>query len=251
MKKAMILSIGVVLVASAALASNTGFKLNYTLDKITGKSGNNWVGVPYFYFPDGDPTNPNPQGGLVFCNDMNEALGDPSKKGSKVSLIWRFDTSKDRPISQSCTGTFDSWTMKKGEGYQFTTVLDKNIVNIVGSHDDTHAKNKVVAPATPTLVVLDKKVGKSGNNWISVPYHSKADTALQICNDLNDVANLDATSDPARGTKVSLVWRFDTSKDRPVSNSCTGTFSAFTPKVGEGLQATAAADATGVSFQVY
>lgn len=180
MKKITALSLGLVLVAGTAFASNTGFKLNYTLKKPGSVSGNNYVSLPYFYFPDGNVNNTT-QKLVDVCNDVNEGV-----KSSKVTQIFFFDTANDKPGFQNCAATFGTKFLLTGEGYSFIPVLDGTTVNIVGSHNDAWAKNKVVSPATPTYIVLKKPGSVSGNNWTSVPYHSIADTLVQLCNDVND-----------------------------------------------------------------
>ena len=53
MKKSTFLGLGLALIASSAFASNTGFKLNYPLVQNATGSSNNWLSLPYFYFPNG------------------------------------------------------------------------------------------------------------------------------------------------------------------------------------------------------
>ncbi|MFC2173129.1 hypothetical protein ACFLU6_10925, partial [Acidobacteriota bacterium] len=52
MKKLAMVSM-LLLIASTALASNTGFKLNYDITVITGTLNNVPISLPYFYFPGG------------------------------------------------------------------------------------------------------------------------------------------------------------------------------------------------------
>src|ERR1044072_4392381 len=58
MKNTAYLAAAVMLVAGTASASNTGFKLNKSLDFAgTASTNNNWLSFPTFYFPDGNVNN--------------------------------------------------------------------------------------------------------------------------------------------------------------------------------------------------
>src|SRR5437870_13159235 len=54
MRKSSALALSLALFAGPALASNTGFKLNFTLQRPGKVTGNNWVSFPYFYYPNGN-----------------------------------------------------------------------------------------------------------------------------------------------------------------------------------------------------
>lgn len=236
MKKITALALGLVLVAGTTFASNTGFKLNYTLKKPGSVSGNNWFSLPYFYFPDGNVNNTN-QNFIDLCNDINEGV-----KSSKVGQVFFYDTVNDRPVLFSCNSTLNPHKLIAGEGYSFVPKTDGLTINIVGSHDDAMAKNKVVSPATPVLYNLRKPGTTTGNNWFSVPYHSKADNLLDLCNDIND---------GVKSSKVRQVFAFDTTNDRAVLFSCNSTLNPRLIVAGEGYNLIPAADNTGISVSVY
>src|SRR2546425_250012 len=81
MTKTLRLTVGLLLVASTTLASNTGFKLNYTLRKPVKGSNNNWTSFPYFYYPNGNVGDP--QNSFTACMDLNEFV----LPANKVSAI--------------------------------------------------------------------------------------------------------------------------------------------------------------------
>lgn len=234
MKKSLALSLGLVLVASAAMASNTGFKLNYTLAQPPSTSANNWISVPYFYFPDGNVSN-TAQTSVDFCNDLNEGVA-----GSKVSLIFRFNTAADSVDQQDCNDPVPTFNLKKGEGYSLIPASNNIVVNIVGSHDDTFAKLKT---PTPVKYTLSLPAGTSSNNWFSVPYHIKANDSVELCKDLND-------QNPAN-PNVALIFRFNTAADSVDQQDCNDPVPTWTLKTGEGVSLVPTANNAGVTTEVY
>jgi hypothetical protein len=117
MKRTFAVALGLLLVAGAAAASNTGFKLNFPLDFTPGLTNSNIVAFPFFYFPNGDVGDPT-QDSLDLCFDMNNGV-----KGAadQVVSVTRFDAGTGSPTTQDCLDTsFPQFPVTPGEGYIYT-----------------------------------------------------------------------------------------------------------------------------------
>ena len=239
------------LVASTALASNTGFKLNYQLDATVGKSQNNPISPPYFYYPDG--TIGNSGDSKKLCRDLNDqAVTDPPT-APKVVQVLHFNVATDRFDLQSCTSpaTLPAvFQLEVGAAYvaKPAAVTPVPVVNLVGSHDDAFAWNKL----NTSYVTLRAPAGKSQNNHISVPYHVTANDSKQLCRTLNHLP----INDPPSVPLVVQVLRFNPATDRYDLQSCSSpaTLPAVFPlKPGEGYVAKPAGTNQDqlVSFEVY
>lgn len=185
---AMLLCFG--LVASSALASNTGFKLNYDLKA----GGKNFVSVPYFYFPDGDVSN-DMQTACDMCPDFETG-------GCSIVNIVRFNKmgSSLAPVTYACISPCAiAFPITPGEGY-FVNASADCTADIVGSHDDDYSTG---GAKNITLT--------QGNNPVSVPYHVQADTACDLCDHLD-------TDNP--GGTLSAVVRIDAVTGAPLTYSC-------------------------------
>jgi len=238
MKKTAFLGLGLMLVAGSALASNTGFKLNYPLvfnPTSTGFSNNNWVSTPYFYFPNGNVGQIG-QNSIDFCRDLNGGPGT-----AKVTQVIQFNSSTDLPKVQSCSSGFKAFDLKAGEGYSIKPFSAGITVDIVGSHDDTYAPNKTSPPTLYPLVFNPTTTGFSNNNWFSVPYHSKANNSLDACNELKVLT----------GDQVSQVIQFNSSTDLPKVQSCASGFKAFDLKPGEGYSVKPKIAGVSIGLDVY
>jgi hypothetical protein len=242
MKKS-ILTLGLVLVAGVAFASNTGFKLNYPLIINTAGSGENWISVPFFYFPNGN-VGQTPQSAEDLCRDLNSPT---PKDASNVTQVIRFDTTSDAPIAKSCTATAALFNLNVGEGYSVKGKSTGRLqIDIVGSHDDRYAPNKNNGTPQLTHPLIYNSAG-SNVNLISVPYHSIANNSEDLCRALNSPTPKDAS-------RITQVIRFDTATDAPIAKSCTATASLFNLVPGEGYGAkpkTSATAALGVAVDVY
>lgn len=227
MKKHLGITIGLLLVASNLLASNTGFKLNYTLH-FNPKSNNNWVSLPYFYYPNGNVGDA--QNDFNTCWDLNEGVFTPAT-ARKVTGITHWDPINDAPISFACTGSgIGARPLVVGAAYSMRPQTEPTVVNIVGSHDDNYSINKL-----NTAAVILHKNPKSNNNWLSVPYHMIANNQFELCKDLgvNPVY-------PPTTTGVGAVVLWDAVNDAPQSFSCTS---------GSGIGARAIPPGAGLSFR--
>lgn len=234
MKKLSALALGLVLVAGPALASNTGFKLNYTLHKKG--SNNNWTSVPYFYYPNGNVGDP--QNAADFCKDINE--GDFVNKPVGSVVAW--NAAGDSPVSFACGGSFNPFAMVPGQAYSLKPKNDNTVVNLVGSHDDQYATNK--GSATPSFVTLHKK--GSNNNWISIPYHIISNNALELCRE----KGVNPTF-PTTPLAVGSVVLWNAAGDAPVSFACNGSFNPFVLNPGDGVSFKPAVDNTNIQMAVY
>lgn len=235
MKKTFFLAASFVLVAGAALASNTGFKLNYPLNFTTGLSNNNLVSFPTFWYPNGQVGQP--QTSQDACLDFNN---NTPKDASRVAAVVRFDALADAPKTKSCLNTISAFGIVSGESYALIPAKAGVVVDIVGSNDDNMSPNKGGTASYP----LQFTTGLSNNNWASVPYHSKADTSQDLCVELNNNTPKDASN-------VAAVVRFDSLADAPKTKSCLNTISAFNLTPGEGYIFVPAAAGKNVAFNVY
>lgn len=232
MRKNLGLTLGVLLVAGSVLASNTGFKLNYTLHKKG--SNNNWTSFPFFYYPNGNVGDP--QNSFTACFDLNEGnVG----AGAKVTAFVRWDSVNDRAQSVPCNGSgIGAFPLKAGDGYSLRPLTDGVVVNIVGSMDDTYAFNKIKTNS----VILHKK--GSNNNWTSIPYHEISNNSVELCRE--------AGINPAFPTLVvTAVVRWDSVNDRAQSFPCNGTIGSFLLNPGDALSMRPASEGVPVQFSVY
>jgi len=241
--KKTILVLCLVLVAGVAFASNTGFKLNYNLRQstIAGASNENWLSLPYFYFPNGN-VGQTPQ----TCEDLCRDLNSPTPKdNSKVGQVIHYDTVNDAAITKTCSsaGTVVPFSLVAGVGYSVKPRADNTVVDIVGSHDDTYAPNK--GGTNCYTIPMTTVAGGSNTALVSPPYHSLANNSEDLCRALNTPTAKD-------NSKVGQVVRYDTVNDAAITKTCSsaGTVNPFDLVPGEGYGAKARATAT-VCMDVY
>jgi len=159
---AVVLVAAVMLVAGGVVtASNTGFKLNKPLNQQgAGQIGNNWTSIPYF----------NPYGNLgTFC----------AQTGLLTSGIQR-DTIADIDPVTGATSTVTCGTAAAtsraifiGRGIRIrrpSTIVGTTSIIVVGSHNPSQS-----------ITVPDAGGGAVGTLWFSVPYHTTAVTAADLC----------------------------------------------------------------------
>ncbi len=161
---ATMVGLAVLLTATALVASNMGFKLNYTLDQTlagTSKSGTNLIALP-----------DNRQTGMNTAKNLIDDIGLAS-----VTQVQRFVQSTDTfagytgRIPQTAANDF---ALNAGEGY---VVKMKTAVNyiIVGSDNPSLAY---------TLNQTTAGVSKSGTNFYAYNYHQTAGTAKGLLDDI-------------------------------------------------------------------
>lgn len=238
MKKTAMLGLGVLLVAGSALASNTGFKLNYPLDFSATLSNNNWLSVPYFYFPNGN-VGQTGQNSINLCADLNGGPGN-----AKVTQVIRFISSTDQAKVQPCTSPIKAFDLVVGEGYSVKPTLAGVTIDIVGSHDDTYAPNKTPAPATVLYGPLFFSATTSNNNWFSMPYHSKANNSIDACNELKLLTG-------PTTSKISQIIQFNSKTDAAKVQPCTSPIKAFDLKPGEGYSVKPTTTGVSIGMDVY
>jgi hypothetical protein len=246
--KAATLTLGLVMVAGPALASNTGFKLNFTLRKGTATtSGNNFVSVPTFWFPTG--TVGVPGNSLDACVDLNE--GDRFNT-PKVTQIIRHLRDSGVFKTQNCSASPlvpPIFNIIPGEAYSVKATVDGTVINIVGSNDDDYSKPPKCSGAGCKFFTLRKQgpTTLAGNNFVSVPYHVKANNSLDLCVDTNE-------GDRFNAVKVIQVIRFDTVADAFKTQSCKAPAAIpaiFNVVPGEGYSFKTDVDNTTINFDVY
>lgn len=235
MRKAFALAFALVLVGSAALASNTGFKLNYNLVFNTGKSNVNWIAPPYFFYPSGN-VGETPQSALNWCYDIHGVIGS----SAKVVTINRWNVLTETFLSKPCKNTLTVFNLEPGIAYGLVPNGAGQVVDIVGSHDDDFAPNK--NPTFKTVPVLFAP-GKASLNWISVPYHSKSDNALDLCFEVNGASGSSA--------KIVTINKWNVATETFLSKPCKNTLAVFNLVPGEGYGFVPNGGAQVVAFNVY
>jgi len=158
----MIVALAVVVMAGGLLASNMGFKLNYTLSQTlagTSKSGTNMLALPDLR-----------QTGL---NTAKNLMDDITL--ANVTNVQKFIKSTDQ---------YQLYTGRKGSGADFNLVAGEGVIVkmatttnyiVVGSDDPTLAY---------TLNATQAGVSKSGTNIYAYNYHQTAATAKGLMDDI-------------------------------------------------------------------
>jgi hypothetical protein len=205
----MVLAAAVVILVAGgiAIASNMGFKLNKPI-VFAGvlQKGNNWTSIPF--------KNPySTVGG--FC--LQTGLTTGSIKATVVTLDE--NTGSFSPAISCGTATANSTLLIPGKGLQVrqpnVTGAPTSII-IVGSHD-----------ASLSLTVPKAGTGQKGNFWFSVPYHTTAATANDLCLSIG----------LSTGTIKASVTRLDASLGTFTNVFCGTATAAATPLVlGESVQ---------------
>jgi len=161
---ATMVGLAVLLTASALVASNMGFKLNYTLNQTTGgvsKTGNNVLALP-----------DNRQTGMNTAKNLIDDIGFLS-----VTQIQRFVKSTDAFVSYTArapqTAAAD-FALVAGDGY-FVKMKTNTSYIVVGSDEPALAY---------TLNQTAGGVSKTGNNFYAYNYHQTAGTAKGLIDDI-------------------------------------------------------------------
>ena len=161
----MVVALVVVLAAGGVLASNMGFKLNYTLNKAAvgvSNSGNNTLGLP-----------DNMQSGMVVASDLfNDIGGKTAIAAGGLQKLLKVSDTYQAYNGRATTGP--NFTLDKGDGYFVQMANDVNYI-IVGSHDPSFAH-----PLKKAAV----GVSNSGNNFFSMPYNFTGTVAADLFNDI-------------------------------------------------------------------
>lgn len=150
-----------IVAGGVAIASNTGFKINkpLALAGASGSIGNNWTSIPYF----SPYTN-----GASLCTQ----LGLVSTGLTRANLT-RIDAITGAAISANCgTAGANTFTWAPGNGVRIRNAgAGPASAIIVGSHN----------PSLSITIPDAGTIGNVGNYWFSVPYHTTAITAADLC----------------------------------------------------------------------
>lgn len=167
----MIVALAVVIMAGGLLASNMGFKLNYTLQALSAgvsKSGTNTLALPDFR-----------QSGLTTAKNLMDDIGLVN-----TANIQKFLQSSDGfQVYTGRKGTpGGDFNLNAGEGYFVKMNTTVNYI-VVGADDPTQATN---------LQALQAGVSKSGTNLFAYNYHQTAATSKALMDDIGlaNVANV-------------------------------------------------------------
>jgi hypothetical protein len=161
---ATMVGLAVLLTASALVASNMGFKLNYTLSQLAGgvsKTGTNTLALP-----------DNRQTGMTTAKGLIDDIGFLS-----VTQIQRFVKSTDSLVAytgrapQTAAADF---ALVAGDGYYVRMKTNTSYI-IVGSDDPALAY---------TLQQLAGGVSKTGTNFYAYNYHQTAGMSKQLMDDI-------------------------------------------------------------------
>src|SRR5262245_43475174 len=174
---ALVAALAVVL-AGGLLASNMGFKLNYTLiaaGQAVPEGGNSLDGTNELSLPDF------PQSGMATANDLRLDIGAPANGGIQKLL--------------RATNTLQIYTGKgaglnfplvSGDGYRVKLTGTANVNYIVvGSHNPSLSHVLVAA----TQPVPEGGNSLDGTNQYNYPYHSVAATANDLRLEIGAPAN--------------------------------------------------------------
>jgi hypothetical protein len=174
---ALVAALAVVL-AGGLLASNMGFKLNYTLiaqgqavpEGGVSQDGTNDLSLPDF-----------PQSGMVTANDLRLDIGAPANGG-----IARFLRSTNTLQTYTGKGAVANYNLVAGDGYR-VRVTGGTSVNyiIVGSHNPS-LSHVLIAAGQP---VPEGGNSQDGTNTYNYPYHSVAATANDLRLEIGAPAN--------------------------------------------------------------
>lgn len=198
-----------VLAAGPALASNTGFKLNYPL---LGNGLTNRISLPYFYFPSGDVNDPT-QNTEDLCDDLMTNT-TPCAVNIVGSLL-RTGVGQYSANNHPCGAAFGITDLEPGKMYYALATSDCT-GDIVGSHDDTYTAGK-----GSSMITLQE-----GTNPVSIPYHVVAVNSEDLCVDFN--TRYGAGS-------LQLVTRVDTLSGGTTNHPCGAAFGNFDFTPGEGV----------------
>jgi hypothetical protein len=232
MKKSGLVALGAMLVAGSALASNTGFKLNYPLVFTPGSTNTNWISLPYFYYPNGNLT-----AGPQTANDLCADLNDFDTSNPKVRQVIKWNPSTATSITQNC-GSKQAFNLAVGEGYAVVPSGPGKVVNIVGAMDDEYAPNKGGSVRLP----LQFQPGSTNTNWLSVPYNVMAENSVELCSMLGAQV----------GTgNVAQIVRWLPSVGAPMVQSCASVKLAFNLAAGEAYALIPSRTGVAVAFDVH
>jgi len=174
---ALVAALAVVL-AGGLLASNMGFKLNYTLiatGQPVPEGGNSADGTNEISLPDF------PQAGMATANDLRLDIGAPANGG-----IQKLIRSNNTVQVYTGKGAGLNFPLVAGDGYRvkITGAANLNYI-VVGSHNPS-LSHTLIATGQP---VPEGGVSADGTNQYNYPYHSVAATANDLRLEIGAPAN--------------------------------------------------------------
>jgi hypothetical protein len=197
-----------------ALGSNMGFKFNAQIISGAGAAPkfDNWLSFP--------ENGPYPKASNV-CSQLGLLSTGPAATRGSVARVSNISTGLLQTFT--CGGALGSFTVTKGEAMKIRTnnaaIPTFNAI-IVGSDD----------PNNTIVIVPGVGAAPKFDNWVSVPYHTTAVKAADLCTDMG----LTSTGPTAlRGTvaRMSVI-----STGFLQTYTCGGALGSFTLTVGEGIK---------------
>jgi hypothetical protein len=193
-----------------AIGSNMGFKFNAQILSGVGASPkfDNWVSLP-----DNSP--------YVKANNVCNSLGLTSTgAAASRAVVSRLISSTGVLQSYTCgNSTLGAFTLIKGEAIKVRNNVTINSI-VVGADD----------PSNTIPIQTGAGASPKFDNWVSVPYHTTAVKANDLCLDMG----LTSTGAAAgRGVVSRLISSTGVLQSYTCGNSTLG---AFTVTVGEGIK---------------
>jgi hypothetical protein len=184
----MLVAVLAVVLAGGLVASNMGFKLNYTLIAATnavpetavGGNGLSQDGTNDLALPDF------PQSGMVLASNLITDIG-PAAKGGISKLI------RDNNSLTTYTGllgTKPDFALVAGDAYRVRVTGAVNVPYIVvGSHNPSLSHTLIAATnPVPETAVGGNGLSQDGTNSYNLPYHSVAATASALIAEIGPAA---------------------------------------------------------------
>jgi hypothetical protein len=197
-----------------ALGSNMGFKFNAQIVSGTGASPkfDNWFSVP--------DNNPYPKAANV-CSQLGLLSTGPTATRASVARISSVSAGSLQTFT--CGGLAGSFSLTKGEAIKIRTnnpaVVTFNSI-VVGSDD----------PNNPMTIQAGTTASPKFDNWVSVPYHTTAVKAADLCTDIG------LTSTGPTATRGTVARISNISLGTLQTFTCGGLAGSFTLTVGEGIK---------------
>ncbi|MFC2172130.1 hypothetical protein ACFLU6_05800 [Acidobacteriota bacterium] len=191
-------------------ALNWAFRLNYRVEFFPGSLNNQPISLPYLYYPSAFPIL-SPVNDEDLCWDT----GDPPK----TQGISRWDQPRSW-YYHSCGSVLKYRVLSAAESYVLNP-YETFTFHIVASHDPDYE------PGGSKYFPLYCPPGSYCNNWISVPYHSMATTAQELCDELI-----------SRGHDIRTVNKWFADQDTYFIKTCGSSIRDFdlTPGLGIMIQ---------------
>jgi len=204
-------TVAVAMVASGlAIGSNMGFKFNAQIVAGVGTAPkfDNWISLP-----DNSP--------YVKANNVCLSFGLTSTGANSTrGLVSRLTSSSGALTNYICgTSTLGAFSLVKGEAIKIRNNTTINSI-VVGADD----------PSNTIAIQAGVGTAPKFDNWVSVPYHTTAVKASDLCTDMG------LTTTRANASR-GLVSRLTSSTGALTNYICgTSTLGAFTITVGEGIK---------------